>query len=67
MNNLAPVALFVYDRPSHTKQTLEAISANFFADQTSLYVFIDGPKSNADPSTIERIKETKEIVKSSHW
>ena len=67
MNNLAPIALFVYDRPSHTKQTLEAISANFFAEQTSLYVFIDGPKSNADPSTIERIKETKEIVKSSNW
>jgi hypothetical protein len=67
MLTLAPIALFVYDRPSHTKQTLDAISANMFADQTSLYVFIDGPKFNADQSTIERINETKQIVKSSNW
>jgi len=67
MDNLAPIALFVYDRPSHTKQTLEAISANMLADKTSLYIFIDGPKYNADPFTIERIKKTKEIVKSSKW
>jgi hypothetical protein len=67
MDNLAPIALFVYDRPSHTKKTLEAISANMLADKTSLYVFIDGPKYNADPTTIERVKETKEIVKSNKW
>jgi hypothetical protein len=66
MNNLAPLALFVYDRPLHTKKTLEAISNNLLADQTILYVFIDGPKTNADENTIERIKETKNIVKFSN-
>lgn len=67
MMNVAPLALFVYNRPSHTRQTLEAISSNLLADQTSLYVFIDGPKKDADTQTIERIDETKDIVRSRSW
>ena len=42
--NLAPVALFVYNRPKHTLQTLEALQRNSFAPDTDLCIFSDAPK-----------------------
>ena len=30
-NNLAPIVLFVYNRPDHTRQTVEALQKNEFA------------------------------------
>ncbi|MGI9419115.1 MAG: FkbM family methyltransferase [Geminicoccaceae bacterium] len=45
---LAPVALFVYRRPEHTRKTLDALAANRRAAETDLVIFSDGPKSEAD-------------------
>ena len=50
MSDLAPIALFVFNRPEHTRQLLEALKANRLADQSVLYVFADGPKDPQDPS-----------------
>lgn len=44
-NSLAPIILFVYNRPWHTVQTLEALSINYLADQSTLYIYCDGPKT----------------------
>lgn len=41
----APVALFVYNRPWHTQQSVAALLANAEAPDTSLYVFSDAPKN----------------------
>jgi len=43
----APIALFVYNRPDHTRQTVEALQANTLADRTPLHVFSDAPKNEA--------------------
>lgn len=40
----APVALFVYNRPWHTRRTVEALLANAEASETPLYVFSDAPR-----------------------
>ncbi|WP_427126729.1 sugar phosphate nucleotidyltransferase [Priestia megaterium] len=64
MNNeveLAPVALFCYNRPQLTSKTLKALELNDLARQTNLYVFIDGPKVATDKQKIEEIIK---IVKS---
>ncbi|TAK64086.1 glycosyltransferase [Methylobacter sp.] len=45
--NQAPVALFVYNRPWHTRQTVEALLANAEAKDTDLYVFSDGAKNDS--------------------
>lgn len=37
--SLAPVILFTYNRPEHTKCTIEALAANELAAETDLYVF----------------------------
>ena len=44
----APVVLFLYNRPIHSKRTLEHLAQNTFAKYTNLYVFIDGPKRTED-------------------
>ena len=43
----APIALFVYNRPGHTRKTVEALLANMLANQTPLHVFSDAPKTEA--------------------
>lgn len=44
MNSTAPIVLFVYNRPWHTQQTVEALQQNKLADQSDLFIFSDGPK-----------------------
>jgi hypothetical protein len=63
----APVALFVYNRPDHTRQTLEAFARNRLADETTLYVFSDGPKPGASTEDVNRITETRQLVCSRQW
>lgn len=63
----APVALFVYNRPDHTRQTLEALARNHGANDTRLYVFADGPKPDATTADRERIEATRALVCSRPW
>jgi hypothetical protein len=42
---LAPIALFVYNRPEHTRVTLETLRVNQGASESDLIVFSDGAKS----------------------
>lgn len=67
MNNLAPIVLFVYNRPDHTKKTLEALSSNKLADESTLYIFADGPKPGAKYYELERINEVRNLIKSKKW
>jgi len=65
--NLAPIVLFVYNRPGHTRQTLEALSNNDLADQSKLFVFADGMKSGATETQIQAIKDTKKVIREKNW
>jgi hypothetical protein len=44
---LAPIVLFVYDRPWHTRQTVEALKRNTLAMGSDLIVFSDGARESA--------------------
>ena len=57
MGGYAPVALFVYNRPEHTKRTLDALSENELAHHTDLFIYSDGPKDLADGSRVEAVRE----------
>jgi Glycosyl transferase family 2 len=41
----APIVLFTYDRPDHTRRTLEALAANDGAGDSDLVVYSDGPRT----------------------
>jgi hypothetical protein len=64
---LAPIILFVYNRPSHTLQTLEALKNNEYADRSTLIIYCDGPKEDASEEEIRKIKEVRKIIRKSQW
>lgn len=61
MNQLAPIILFVYNRPEHTKQTLKFLKKNKLAEESKLYIFSDGAKNEPDK---DKIKEVREVINS---
>jgi hypothetical protein len=65
--NLAPIVLFVYNRPLHTEQTLEALMANELANESILYIYADGAKVNSDESTLKAISATRAIIRKKQW
>ncbi len=65
--NLAPIALFVYNRPSHTLQALQSLQQNSLANQSVLYIYADGKKSSATETDNTAIDETRKIIKSQLW
>ena len=64
---LAPIVLFVYNRPNHTLRTLQALQANRLANQSFLMVYADGPKPNAIPSDLLKIEQTRHIIAQEKW
>ncbi len=55
--DLAPIILFVYNRPWHTEQTIKALRNNFFADKSKLYIFSDAAKSVTEIENVEKVRE----------
>ncbi len=56
MTDVAPVALFAFNRPAHTAETLAALAANDRADETRVTVFCDGPRSHDDRPGVEEVR-----------
>jgi hypothetical protein len=63
MRELAPIVLFTYNRPIHTKKVLDALSLNLESKRSILYIFCDGPKENASNTNIENINAVRALAK----
>lgn len=59
----APVLLFVYNRPLHTRQTIEALKKNTLASESVLYIYSDAPRSDAD---VENVKKVREVIRATN-
>lgn len=57
----APIALFVYNRPWHTQQTVEALKNNELAAESDLYIFSDAAKK---PDAVAAVNEVRDYIKS---
>jgi hypothetical protein len=55
--NTVPIVLFVYNRPDHTKLTIEALRNNELAAESDLIVFSDGQKSKASALQVSEVRE----------
>ena len=60
---LAPIALFVYNRPEHTKSTIQALLANPEAARSELFVFSDAAKNDAAMNSVEDVRKYIRQVK----
>lgn len=52
---LPTVAMFCFNRPSHTRRALTALAACPEASETTLVVFVDGPRHAADTPLIDEV------------
>jgi len=60
---LAPIALFVYNRPWHTQQIIEALQKNKLAAESELFIFSDAPKNNEAQMGVKEVREYIKTVK----
>lgn len=60
MTMRAPIALFVYNRPAHTRQTVEALLKNGLAGESDLIIYSDAPKKL---EAAEAVREVREYIR----
>lgn len=60
---LAPILLFTYNRPVHTQKTIEALQKNEFANESELFIFSDGWKSEEDKAKVHRVRNYLHTIK----
>ena len=63
MNQYAPIALFVYNRPKHTEQVISAIMDCKDFDNSILYIFSDGPKTSEDEKNVSLVRAYLDSIK----
>lgn len=57
---LAPIALFAFKRPEHTRRTLESLAKNPEFSASPLFIYCDGAR---DQSETAQVDETRRIVR----
>jgi hypothetical protein len=57
MTSTAPIIVFVYNRPDHTKRTIEALKKNFLAEDSELYIFSDAPARWIDTFRVSKVRK----------
>ena len=57
MQHPAPIALFVYNRPEHTRRTISYLKKNILAEESRLYIFSDAAKTEADVTKVNEVRK----------
>jgi len=55
--NLAPIALFTYNRPWHTQQTVEALQKNKLASESELFIYSDDAKNDDARVSVDEVRK----------
>lgn len=53
---LAPIALFVYARPAHTRKAVEALQGNALAAESDLFIFSDAAKTAQAAPAVREVR-----------
>lgn len=61
---LAPIVIFVYNRPHHTLKTLERLNEIALIEDSVLFVFSDDAKEDGDKQKVEMVRDIIEGFKS---
>lgn len=57
---VSPIVLFAYARPDHTRRTLDALVANELAQDSELFIFIDGARDERDKDNVSAVRSIAE-------
>ncbi|MBS9903565.1 glycosyltransferase [Vibrio alginolyticus] len=57
MNDLAPIVLFVYNRPEHTAETLQALKNNYLACESELFIYSDAAKNDSVQNQVDKVRD----------
>lgn len=57
MKSLAPVAIFVYNRLSNTREVIDALKKNDLAQETEIFIYSDAPKSERSAKDVRKVRE----------
>lgn len=60
LENLAPICLFAFNRPEHTRQTLAALAESPLAAHSDLIVYLDGPRTEAEGALVDAVAQVVE-------
>lgn len=63
----APIAYFAFNRPLHTRQSLEALLACEHPMGTPLHLFVDGPRIDEADEGRRAIEEVRQIIRGFPW
>lgn len=55
-DDLAPIAMFTYNRLAHTRAAIEALAKNELAALSKLIIYSDGPKNESDAAIVEEVR-----------
>ena len=55
--NPFPIVLFAYNRPEHTRLTIESLRQNRLAADSDLHIFCDGPKSVQQVQAVGKVRD----------
>ena len=56
MKTLAPILLFVYNRPDHVQRGIVSLQANTLATESDLYIYSDAARSEADRDAVASVR-----------
>lgn len=60
---LAPILLFVYNRPLHVRRSIESLLANKLAKESELYIFSDAAKDETAQSNVNEVRQFIHSIK----
>ena len=60
---ISPIILFVYNRFWHTYKTIEALKKNKLANQSILFIYSDGAKSEKDNLEVQKVRNYIKSIK----
>lgn len=56
-HHTSPIVLFVYNRPWHTRQTVEALQKNELATDSDLFIYADASKIVEHSDSVQKVRE----------
>jgi len=62
LDKLAPIILFVYNRPWHTRQTIEALQKNELAKNSEIFIYSDAAKNDLVKKSVYEVRDYLETV-----